>query len=426
MVRETNAEVLIVGAGPVGMTTGLLLAEQDVKAALIDTESSTAAQSYACALHPRSLAVLDRFGLIKEILEWGRRIDTVAFYEGTTRRAEIKLSALAGNSQSPVKFPFLVVLPQNALEWLLERTFSRLAGAEVNWHHRLADLRSDAGGVVAHVDELGGTALGYIVPHWEQIVRNTARVSVPALVGADGHRSLVRRCLGIAYEQVGEPELYWVLEFETEAGPGNEVRIVLDETTTNVLWPLPGNRCRWSFQVVPGGANEEFPEKERRSNWMDDPHINQRITDHARKLVQQRAPWFHGEFRKLDWVSYVQFERRLARHFGDGRCWLAGDAAHQTGPVGVQSLNLGLREAGEIAAAIKASLRGENSTSIFETFDQRNRKQWLQLLGLNGALKTTSATDDWVKRRAARILPCLPASGDDLAQCLTQLHLELV
>ncbi len=419
MVQETNADVLVVGAGPVGMTTALLLMERGVKAALIDTESGTAAQSYACALHPHSLELLDRFGLIKEILEWGRRVDTVAFYEGPSRRAEVKLAALTG------KFPFAVVLPQNALEWLLERTLNRLAGIEVHWHHRLADLRSGAGGVVAHVDELSGTSLGYIVPHWEEIVRNTTQVSAPALVGADGHRSLVRRCLGIDYERVGDPELYWVLEFETDAEPANEVRVVLSESTTNVLWPLPGLRYRWSFQISPATAGEEFPEKDRKSTWIDDPELNQRIKQHAQKLVAQRAPWFRGEIQKLDWVSYVQFERRLVKHFGDGRCWLAGDAAHQTSPVGVQSLNLGFREAEAIATALRSSLNDKAPANVFETFDQRFRKDWQQLLGLNGALKPAAGAGDWVKRHAARILPCLPASGEHLAQCLSQLNLEL-
>ncbi len=419
MVPETHTDVLVVGAGPVGMVTALLLTERGVKAALIDTESGTAAQSYACALHPHSLELLDRFGLIKEILEWGRRVDTIAFYEGPTRRAEIKLSALSG------KFPFAVVLPQNALEWLLERTLNRLAGIEINWHHRLADLRSGVGGVVAHVDELSGTSLGYIVPHWEEIVRNTTQVSVPALVGADGHRSLVRRCLGIDYERVGESELYWVIEFETDAEPGSEVRVVLDENTANVLWPLPGGRCRWSFQISPAVAGEEFPEKDRKTAWIDDPELNQRIKQHAQKLVTQRAPWFRGEMQKLDWVSYVQFERRLVKRFGDGRCWLAGDAAHQTSPVGVHSLNLGFCEAEAIATALKNSLSAKAPATLFETFDQRFRKGWQQLLGLNGVLKASAGADDWVKRRAARILPCLPASGEHLAQCLSQLRLEL-
>ncbi len=419
MVRETNAEVLVVGAGPVGMTTALLLAERGVRAALIDGAGGTAAQSYACALHPHSLELLDRFGLSAEILEWGRRIDTVAFYEGPSRRAEIRFSELA------TKFPFIVVLPQNALEWLLERTLNRLAGIKVNWHHRLADLRSRSTGVVATVDELGGTSLGYIVPHWEVTVQNTTQVSAAYLVGADGHGSLVRRCLGIEFEQAGEPELFAVFEFESGAELGSEVRVVLDESTTNVLWPLPGGRCRWSFQVACQEPGEEFPAKDRRSVWVDDPVVDQQTKQHLQKLIQERAPWFTGNLKDLDWVSRVQFERRLAQRFGDGRCWLVGDAAHQTGPVGMQSFNVGLREADELAEAMHNTLRNGAAGRVFEVCEREWREEWQQLLGLKGALKVPGDADDWVKRRAAKILPCLPASGGDLVRCARQLQIEL-
>jgi 2-polyprenyl-6-methoxyphenol hydroxylase-like FAD-dependent oxidoreductase len=419
MVRETNAEVLIAGAGPVGMTTALLLAEQGVKVALIDAEGGTAAQSYACALHPQSLELLDRFGLSAEILEWGQRIDTVAFYEGPSRQAEIKLADL------PAKFPFVVVLPQNALEWLLERTLNRLAGIKVNWRHRLSDLRSSGSGVVANVDQLGGTSLGYIVPHWEVIVQDTTQVAAAFLVGADGHASLVRRCLGIEYERVGQPELFAVFEFETNAELGSEVRVVLDDATTNVLWPLPGGRCRWSFQVAGEDASEEFPEKDRRSVWIDDPEADQRIKRHLQKLVLERASWFTGNVKEISWVGHVQFGRRLAKRFGDGRCWLVGDAAHQTSPVGVQSLNVGLREAGGLAETLQNVLRGGAAGNVFENYDRRWREEWQRLFGLKGAPKASGNADDWVRRHAAGILPCLPASGDDLAQCMKQIQLEL-
>src|SRR6266516_150270 len=110
MLREETTEVLVAGAGPVGMITAILLAENGIRVKVVDKESSTATHSYACALHPGSLQLMEQIGLAEDIIKMGRRVDTVGLYDGKRRRAEIKLSGLAGD------FPFVVVLPQRALK----------------------------------------------------------------------------------------------------------------------------------------------------------------------------------------------------------------------------------------------------------------------------------------------------------------------
>ena len=167
-MREERTEVLVVGAGPVGLLTAILLAEAGIEVRIIDREERTTARSYACALHPRTLKLLERMGLAAPMLERGRRSQTVAFYDGATRRAEVKLSELSG------EFPFMVILPQNEFESALEQRL-RKAGVAVNWNHRFDDLQSAGETVVANVEELGATGTGYIVPHWETVVEGASR-----------------------------------------------------------------------------------------------------------------------------------------------------------------------------------------------------------------------------------------------------------
>src|SRR6266496_73377 len=109
-MKKHQTEVLVVGAGPVGLLTGILLAERGIEFQIIDSEERTAARSYACALHPSTLQLLDRLGLAQAVLEHGRRIPKIAFYEGESRRAQVDLSELGGD------YPFLLVLPQSSLE----------------------------------------------------------------------------------------------------------------------------------------------------------------------------------------------------------------------------------------------------------------------------------------------------------------------
>ena len=417
-MREERTEVLVVGAGPVGLLTAILLAEAGIEVRIIDREERTTSRSYACALHPRTLKLLEGMGLAAPVLEAGRRIEKIAFYDGAARQAEVKLSQLGG------AFPFMLILPQNAFESLLEQRLRKL-GVAVNWNHRFVDLHNDAETVVATVEEMGATATGYIVPHWETVVKRSFPVRAQFLVGADGYGSLVRQRLGIENTRVAGPEFFAAYEFEPEGKVEDEVRVVLDQSTTNVLWPLLGNKYRWTFQLLKSEMASEFPEKERRGVRFAQKAVDERIRQYVEKVAKQRAPWFSAGVKEIAWCTEVVFEHRVARQFGQERCWLAGDAAHQTGPVGVQSMNVGISEAATLAATLRRILREKAPLNLLETCNREWQDEWRRLLGMTGGLKPRDETTPWVRERRARILSCLPASHEDLAPLAGQLKLDL-
>jgi 2-polyprenyl-6-methoxyphenol hydroxylase-like FAD-dependent oxidoreductase len=416
-MREGQTEVLVVGAGPVGLWLALSLAEAGVQVSIIDRESRITARNYACALHPLTLKLLNRFGLTTAALERGRRIQKLAFYEGQSRQAEIDLSNL------PRDFPFLLLLPQSALEGLLEQRL-RQSGVTVQWNHRFAGLVEEQEQVSATLEELEGTSTGYIVPHWETVVKRRFPVRAQFLVGADGHNSLTRQKLGIKFDHAGETESFAAYEFEADRAGEDEVRIVLDQTTTNVLWPLGQNRFRWTFQLSRADAARELPDKDRRALRLEQPIIDERIRECVERVARHRAPWFDATVKTITWCTEVAFQRRLASSFGRNRCWLAGDAAHQTGPVGVQSMNAGLREAWQLAEALRQILQENVDLNLLESYDREARDQWRGLLGLTGGLRTSANVSNWIRERYDRIIPCLPGLGADLASLARQLNLE--
>jgi 2-polyprenyl-6-methoxyphenol hydroxylase-like FAD-dependent oxidoreductase len=394
----------------------LKVAQAGVEVIIVDREMRTAARSYACALHPPVLKLLEGAGLIDAVLALGRKVAKVAFYEGQERKAELKIDGQGTG------FPFLLILPQSELEKVLEQKLKQV-GVSVNWNHRFEQLVEQEDEVTAAIEELSGTATGYIIPHWEMVVKHRAQVRAQFLIGADGHGSLVRQRLGIKHARAGETERFAAYEFESAEPTPDEIRIAFDSATTNILWPLAENRCRWTFQLKEGVG--DFPEKERRAVHLDQPIIDERIRQYVQAEARKRAPWFSAEVKRVSWCSEVAFERRLAQPFGRNRCWLAGDAAHQTGPAGVQSMNSGFLEGEALSAAIEPVLRGNADLEQLDGYGQHWQDEWMQILGLTAQIRPGNQTAPWVASQARRLWPCLPALGNGLADLTAQLGLVL-
>jgi 2-polyprenyl-6-methoxyphenol hydroxylase-like FAD-dependent oxidoreductase len=411
----SRTDVLVVGAGPTGLLAALQLAEGGLSVEVIEEEWRPAGHSYALALHPRSLALLDRLGLAALAIGLGRRLDGVALFEGGDRRATLRFEA-------PEGFAFLLALPQSALEDLIAR---RLAehGVRVRWSHRLAGLDEAGDGVVARVHRLAKESGGYAVAHTEWVVERELTLGAAFVVGADGHRSLVRRALGTAFEETAPSQVFAVVECGGK--PGLEMRLVLDEASVSALWPLPGSRARWSFELEAPEVSADDRFKSRLTTQVGERYFPHLEEARVRELVRQRAPWFEPELRELGWSVEVRFERRLASSFGRGRVWLAGDAAHLTGPAGMQSMNAGLDEACDLASRLLRVVRGGEGQELLQSYGAERRAAWEFLLGRRGGLRPGPTTPSFAARNAARLLPCLPATGEDLGALAAQLGLAM-
>jgi 2-polyprenyl-6-methoxyphenol hydroxylase-like FAD-dependent oxidoreductase len=140
-------------------------------------------------------------------------------------------------------------------------------------------------------------------------------------------------------------------------------------------------------------------------------------------LIAARAPWCTARPTQIYWSTLGLFERRLAKSLGTGGLWLAGDAAHQAAPVGVHSMNSGLVEARELAARISRTRREGGPPLLLQEFARETHEAWQSLLGSGQAVSALPGATPWVQQTGARILACMPASGDDLEPLLRQIGL---
>jgi 2-polyprenyl-6-methoxyphenol hydroxylase-like FAD-dependent oxidoreductase len=397
MFRRSDPEVLVVGAGPVGLVSALFLQQYGVRAEIVDAHQRTTQHSYALAIHPRTLRILDEAGLSEGLIAAGRKLTKVAYYEGGERRAEIDYSALAS------KHPYLLVIRQSVLERAVEEALRRQK-LKVLWRHRLQSLDPDGTALRADVATLDQFATGYPVARSEWLVVRSETIRPAHVIGADGYDSAVRRMSGIEMEEYGAGQIFSVYEIEAAGELPAEVRVILDPDLTSVYWPLEEGRCRWGFQI-PDAAGHEASMKR------------------LEQLIAARAPWWTARPTLIYWSTLGLFERRLARSFGKGGVSLAGDAAHQAAPVGVHSMNSGLVEARELAARISRIQRGGEAPSLLQEFARETHEAWQWLLGAGQAVRALPGAEPWVRQAGARILACMPASGNDLEPLLNQIGL---
>lgn len=416
-MKTEKCDVLVAGAGPVGLTAALFLSAQGLKTTVIDAKPNGVTHSYALALHPASLDLLEAVEVLDEVLRHAIRIPTVAVYSGGQRIASVPVAA------STARHPYLAVLGQDVLEGILAKALSR-EGVKVQWNHRLSRFSHDAGHVAVEVDELEERVIGYAAARFDWLVRKTHQIEASFLIGADGHGSLVRRQLDLAFEEIRPAQHFAVFEF-AGGSTANEVTLVLHDAGVAVHWPLPGGRARWSFAVDAEQTQVAGREKNHEPVQVIGPGMYETLVESfLSELLAERAPWWSHPPGEVYWRMLVRFEHRLADRFGRGRVWLAGDAAHLTGPAGIQSMNIGMREAGDLSQLLIRASAKQGSLELLESYESSRQQEWRRMLGLSGEVTARGDAPPEVVKRKDELMRGLPASGEALSGMLSALGLE--
>lgn len=396
--RRAHAPVFIVGAGPVGLVAAIRLREQGVHVRIVDELTAETKRTYPAVLHAATLRVLSSLGVAAP-LEWrGRPVARLALYADGECRSVLDVAAARELS------PGTMTLPQDVLRQALTNRLREL-GTEVEWKTRLVALDQDADrarlGIVRR-EQVEGMSSS-LKPEWLDVASET--VDADFVIGADGCKSSVRQKLGIEWVSMGRRQIYAFYD-APDYRAGDEAHLVFAEGTANSVYPLQSNYSRFTFQV--GVAMAQAP-----------------AAPQLRQLLESRMPWYAAQTRDFEWSGSAEFHPALADRFGDGRVWLAGDAAHSTGPLGAQSVNIGIHEADELARRIVERVHNITASPLGPTYAERRRLEWQHLFGLESSRPRSPRTPDWVKRNLAMLLPSLPATGDDLRELLQRLHVEL-
>jgi len=331
-----NDRVIVVGAGPVGLTAALALRRRGIETLVLASEQALVMELRGSTFHPPTLDLLDEFALVPRMIEVGLKAPTWQFRDRETGPvATFDLALLAGDTNHPYR----VQCEQWKLMRFLEEKL-HAEGVELRFGHEVTSVRQDDDSVTV----IASTAAGPV------------EVTGRYVIAADGARSAVRRSLGVEFEGFTYAELFLIAStdfpFENTLTDIAYVNYIADPLEWLVLLRVPG---LWRV-LVPA------PENSDREKLLSDENLQAML----QRVVPRSEPY------TIAHRSIYHVHQRVAKSFRHGRVLLAGDAAHVNNPLGGMGMNGGIQDAFNLADKLKAIWAGADDR-LLDRYDRQRR-----------------------------------------------------
>ena len=327
----TDTDVLIVGAGPVGLFLANECARRNLRWRIIETRPSQSEHSKALAIFPRTLEIFDMAGVAQPFLAAANRVTWVTVIKHQRQLARIHFTP------EDTPYPFVAMVPQDVTENLLVEELRRKGGSVEYETTFTAGVQQD----------------GYVRAALERNGEQT-ELTAAFVVGCDGAHSAVRHQLNLAFEGAVYEQSFMLADLETnEAQPANEMQLCPSEFGPLAIFPMSLTRRRIVATIEKADG--------------DSPSL-----ELVRKTLAQRAP-AGIEALSMRWSSYFRVHHRQVGQMRVGRMFIAGDAAHIHSPFGGQGMNTGLQDVWNLAWKLDLALRSGNSEQLLDSYTAERR-----------------------------------------------------
>ena len=332
-----DIDVLIVGAGPTGLTLACDLRRRGISCLVIDQATTFHTRSRGKGIQPRTLEVFDDLGVVEPIVRQGWSRDVrVRWHVGHRLLTELHLPGRDALPQVP--FPNLVLLPQWRTERQLRERLQDFGGAVVlGW--ALHDMEQSATGVRSVLHNEAGEA---------RVVRSRY------LVGCDGAHSRVRTLLGLPMEGHTHTEHFVFGDVEIEGLDPNVAWVWFDADRYLAASPFPGQKA-WQVQAS--------------AHPRADGTFEPASLELFQRLFHERTGRSDVQLSNATWLSNFVSNVRMVSRYRVGRVFLAGDAAHVHSPAGGQGMNMGIQDAYNLGWKLALVLRG-SSERLLDTYEE--------------------------------------------------------
>ena len=375
MGPETT-EVLVVGAGPTGLTMAAELAARGIGCRIVDKAPVRSDRSRALVVHARSLELMQKMGIADRLVGRGRRAIKVTPFVGGRRAVDFEFGDI-GVEDTP--YPFLLFVSQAETEQALEGHLESL-GVRVERPIELLTFTQDPEGVDARLRRPDGR---------EETVR--ARY----IVGADGAHSQVREAAGLAFEGDAYPQDFVLADVDLDwAGDDDRLYFFLSRRGLLAAFPLAGPS---THRLVATPSEETPPDA-------GDPTLEE---------FQQMANELSSIPMRLhdpSWLSRFRLHHRGVDRYRTGLAFVAGDAAHIHSPAGGQGMNTGIQDAYNLAWKLALVIQGRAPDSLLDSYHEERHPVGQRLLRTTDRIFNVAATHNplFITLRNALIPRILP------------------
>jgi len=361
-MKTTNTDVIIIGAGPTGLSLACQFIRYGIDFVVIEKNESITPFSKAIGVQARTLEIYDQLGLAQPAIERGTIASRVRLVEGGEVRGEMHLANFGkGLSQ----YPYMLMLEQSKNEELLYN-FVKSHGRDVLWKTELESFTQDATGVTAQVKSASG---------------ELQTIKGKFLVGCDGASSPVRHGLGLTFEGSTFERLFYVADARVDWElPHDALHVCLAREVFTAFFPMKGENRYRIVGTFPESKNQEQGE-------VLYEEIEQEIKDKAQLKL---------EIADVRWFSLYKVHSRRVNKFSEGKCFLAGDSAHIHSPAGAQGMNTGIQDAYNLAWKLALVIKGVAAENLLETYNEERLANAKRLLESTDRMFELAAGSHWL------------------------------
>lgn len=356
--------VVIVGAGPVGLTAAIDLAMQDIPVLVLDEDETVSTGSRAICWSKRTLEIWDRLGVATPMVEKGVTWDTGKLFVGDRLAYSFALTPEAHQ-----QFPAFINLQQYYVEEYLVKRCSELPDIELRWKNKVVGVEPGPDGTVLEIETPDGRY----------------RLAAQYVIAADGVRSTVRHAMGLSFPGQVFNDRFLIADVHMKASFPSERWFWFDPpfhpNQSALLHRQADDVWRIDFQLGP----DADPEREGRA---------EAVTPRLKAMLGEQIAFDY------EWISVYSFTCRCMDSFVHGRVLFAGDAAHVVSPFGARGGNSGVADADNLAWKLGLVLRGQASPQLLQSYSQER----LQAAQENQRHSTRSTDFITPKNEASRSL----------------------